>query len=578
VVDEGPVHLGIAGLGPATRIGSGGFADVFRAEQTSLRREVAVKVLRAPASDERTRMRFERECHAMGPLSAHPNIVSVHEGGFTADGRAYLVMEYFTGGSLHDRLRQHGPLPADEVVEVGVKIGRALGVAHDAGVLHRDVKPANILVSAYGELALGDFGIARVEGGQQTATGQVTASIAHAAPEVLESEPVSPASDVYSLGSTLFELFTGRAPHLRPDDQSVWALMHRVLHQPIPDPVALGMPQPLAAVVSRAAARNPLDRYQRTDDLVVDLSGPSGRPPHPITVPAPIVPASLGSERSDEASPTIVYDPARQLGTARPAGQRAVDTPHPGVDAIGMVADLSTGRLDGPVEAAAYAAEPEPEPARRSERRRLRTVLLTLVVMVAVGTGAWYLYSATEPLPPVVLKLPEAEIGPLEGGLSYELVVDGAGADPGSLFQLLIDDEPVGEPTTILPVYEAAVAGRHKVVVEVTRGDKVESSDPIELYVLGDPPPEGYRVNLASISAQPRNWAATLREFDELAAEDHIDLELYPGGSDENPRWHLFVPGFGDEREAGVEYCEQFFGLDYDTNDCYASFYAPEGS
>ena len=207
------IDLGIEGLGPAEHIGRGGFADVYRAEQPSLRRTVAVKVLRAQASDPEADARFQRECQAIGAVSDHPHIVAVHHGGLNSNGRAYLVMEYLSGGSLAQLLEAQGPRPIREVVETTVKIARALAVAHRAGILHRDVKPGNIMISAYGEPALGDFGIARIEGGHQTATGQVTASIVHAAPEVLEGHPPTPAADIYSLGSTLFELAVGWAPY-----------------------------------------------------------------------------------------------------------------------------------------------------------------------------------------------------------------------------------------------------------------------------------------------------------------------------------------------------------------------------
>lgn len=268
---EAAIDLGIAGLGPAEHIGRGGFADVYRAEQFSLRRTVAVKVLRAQASDSDAEARFERECHAIGAVSDHPHIVGVHEGGFTRNGRAYLVMEYLPGGSLYERLVDDGPLPVPEIVDIGIKIGKALAVAHRTGVLHRDVKPANIMISAYGEPALGDFGIARVEGGHQTATGLVTASFAHAAPEVLEGNVPSASADIYSLGSTMFELMAGQPPYFSPEDESIWPLMKRILSEPMPSPESIGMSPRLGAVFSRATARDLSQRYVEADELVNDL-------------------------------------------------------------------------------------------------------------------------------------------------------------------------------------------------------------------------------------------------------------------------------------------------------------------
>lgn len=287
---EAKIDLGIVGLGPAEHIGRGGFADVYRAEQLSLRRTVAVKVLRAQASDPDAEARFERECHAIGAVSDHPHIVGVHEGGFTRNGRAYLVMEYLPGGSLYERLVDDGPLSVPEIVDIGIKIGKALAVAHRTGVLHRDVKPANIMISAYGEPALGDFGIARVEGGHQTATGLVTASFAHAAPEVLEGHPPTAAADVYSLGSTMFELMTGQAPYYSPNDQSIWPLMKRILSEPMPSPESVGMSQQFGAVFSRATNRDVAERYSDAEELVEDLIVVAADPAAVVVTP----PASGG--------------------------------------------------------------------------------------------------------------------------------------------------------------------------------------------------------------------------------------------------------------------------------------------
>lgn len=130
---------------------------------------------------------------ALGAVSGHPNIVTVHAAGTTAAGQAHLVMGYERGGSLGDRL-QHGPLPWPEVLDVGIRMADALEVAHRAGVLHRDVKPDNILVGEFGDPKLTDFGIARLTGGPQTTSGRITASVAHAPPEVLSGQRAAPRS------------------------------------------------------------------------------------------------------------------------------------------------------------------------------------------------------------------------------------------------------------------------------------------------------------------------------------------------------------------------------------------------
>ncbi|MDH3681733.1 MAG: protein kinase [Acidimicrobiia bacterium] len=567
---EGPsVELGIAGLGPATRIGSGGFADVYRAQQTNLRREVAVKVLRAPANDQQARMRFERECHAVGAVSGHPNIVAVHEGGFTADGRAYLVMEYFPGGSLLDRVVRHGPMSAAETRDIGLKIGRALGVAHDAGVLHRDVKPANILVSAYGEPALADFGIARVEGGQLTATGLVTASFAHAAPEVLEGGSPSAASDIYSLGSTLFELFSGRAPHVRPGDESAWALMRRVVSEVVPDPSGLGMPEPLASTVRRATRRKAADRHPTAGHFVAELEG-AGPPAVAGPTEDASPPVGVAAQRpspqpgSPELSHTVVMaTTTEQPSAVRPDAART----QPGAPTVGGL-DEPTATYD--VEDAAEG--PGPQPPRRRGRALLA---LTVVVAALLGVGAWLSLGGllTESPGEVAFEFPAGSSGPLDAGVAYDLAV--TGGDDGTRLRLVVDGEPIGSPEPQLPPF-IAEAGRHSVAVEAITDDDVQRTELVEVYVIGDLPEPGFRANLLSVTAAPANWSTAIARFDELVVDGHTDLQLLP--SDRFPRlpggfWNIFVPGFGDSREDAVAYCASFELLVPD--ECFVTFFDP---
>ena len=563
-------------------------------------------------------MRFERECHAVGAVSNHPNIVAVHEGGFTGDDRAYLVMEFFPGGSLLDRIQRDGPMSAAEAMDVGVKIGRALGVAHRTGVLHRDVKPANILVSAYGEPALADFGIARVEGGQQTATGLVTASFAHAAPEVLEGKGPTARSDVYSLGSTLYELCVGHAGHVRPADESVWALMNRVITEPFPDPGAVGIPEPLASTIRLATAKDPADRHPSADDLVASLAGAgAGAGAGAVAVASSWAPPVVGSGVPDpgHSEPPHPNDPDRGRTTTLPTGgpdtsgaptevwgAPTVDQPAAGppVSPDSMVppdrladAGLSTGTMGGPPDPLDHAGRPAPterggadsservmtdggagpgsvEPVPVRPRRWGPRVAVVGVVLVALSIGAAGLWFARrEPAPPpVALLFPAALDGPLEAGQTYDLTVEGGSTD--DRYRILVDGEPVGTgPSATVPEY-TAVEGRHAVEVEVTRDDEVLVTDPVDLYALGDPPELEYRVNLAAVPIDVRQWQATLTLFDDLVEDGHEGLEIYPNN---RGFWILFVPGFGQDRGAGIAYCEEFelFSID----DCYTALYDP---
>ncbi|WP_016691915.1 protein kinase domain-containing protein [Rhodococcus rhodochrous] len=252
-------ELRTAGFDDAHEIGHGGFGVVYRCKQSDLDRTVAVKVLAARPDDENT-ARFVREQRAMGRLSGHPNIVNVLQIGTLGSGRPYIVMQYHPQNSIDTRIREHGPLDLEDTLHLGVKMAGALETAHRLGILHRDVKPANILLTEYGEPALADFGIARISGGFETATGTITGSPAFTAPEVLRGGPSSPASDVYGLGATLFCALTGHAVFERRSGEQMVAQFVRITTQPVPDVRKMGIPDDVSTAIERAMARDPEDR------------------------------------------------------------------------------------------------------------------------------------------------------------------------------------------------------------------------------------------------------------------------------------------------------------------------------
>ena len=265
--------LGIDGIENAVEIGRGGFAAVYMADQPRFRRKVAVKVLFADALDDQSRRRFERECESMGTLSSHPAIVTLYDAGFTSDDRPYLVMMFLEGGSLADRLDRAGRIEWNEVRDIGVRLAEALDAAHRSGIIHRDVKPDNVLVSEFGNVELSDFGIARITGATQTATGVISATVVHAAPEVLEGEPPTAASDIYSLGSTLYELMSGTPAFVRTTDQSITPLLRRILLDDLPDLRPAGVPDAMASTIERMMARAPADRYSNGAEVAGALRG-----------------------------------------------------------------------------------------------------------------------------------------------------------------------------------------------------------------------------------------------------------------------------------------------------------------
>jgi serine/threonine-protein kinase PknK len=254
-------ELDAAGFEDAEEIGHGGFGVVYKCQQPALDRTVAIKVLTSDLDDQNIE-RFLREQRAMGKLSGHPNIVHILQPGVTPTDRFYIVMPFHARGSLEDQIRRDGPLAWPAALRIGVKMAGALETAHRAGILHRDVKPANILLSEYGEPELTDFGIAHVAGGGfETGKGIVTGSPAFTAPEVLSGRPPTAASDVYSLGATLFCLVTGHAAFQRRTGEKLVAQFLRITTQPVPDLRPDGIPNEVCSVIERAMSVDPGERF-----------------------------------------------------------------------------------------------------------------------------------------------------------------------------------------------------------------------------------------------------------------------------------------------------------------------------
>lgn len=311
----GPEVPGVEGL---ALVGRGGHGLVYRGRQPDLGRDVAVKLLSTPAPDERAVERWRREVTAMGRLSNHPGIVTVLSEGITAAGHPYLVMPFLPGGSLHDRIRARGPLPPGDVVEVGRRLASALAAAHAAGVVHRDVKPANVMFTEYDEPQLGDFGIARLADAATTATGSIHATLEYAAPEVLSGLPATPSSDVYGLGATLHAALGGASPFAGPADEPLAGRVGRVVTQAPPDLRRAGVPPGLAAVVELCMAKDPAERPPSADAVGALLADASLDPggPAAATTTTDVVrrsaapPATAGLDATAVQVPAVVPSPA----------------------------------------------------------------------------------------------------------------------------------------------------------------------------------------------------------------------------------------------------------------------------
>jgi eukaryotic-like serine/threonine-protein kinase len=251
-------------------LGQGGMAKVFRGTDNVLGRTVAIKVLSPQFTDDAQFVaRFRREAQAAAALN-HPNIVGVFDTGSQGDVH-FIVMEYVEGRSLRDVIRSEGPLLPQRAAEIADSVARALETAHEAGMVHRDIKPGNIMLTPDGEVKVMDFGIARTSTGDTlTQTAAVLGTASYLSPEQAQGQPVDPRSDLYSLGCVLYEMVTGRPPFT--GDSPVAIAYKHVRDDPAaPSRINPDVPADLEAVILKSMAKNPANRYQSAAELRQDL-------------------------------------------------------------------------------------------------------------------------------------------------------------------------------------------------------------------------------------------------------------------------------------------------------------------
>ncbi len=302
-------------------IARGGMADVYEARDTLLGRRVAVKVLHSQfSSDEAFVKRFRREAQAAANLS-HPNIVGIYDWG--QEGSTYfIVMELVDGRSLRDVLREEGPLLPRRAVEISAEVAAALSVAHRSGLIHRDVKPGNILLTADGTVKVTDFGIARAwdDSSELTKTGSVIGTATYFSPEQAQGAPADERSDIYALGIVLYEMLTGHPPFSGESPVAI-AYQHVSSMAAQPSLDNPDVPPDLDGIVMRALDKNPELRYQTADDLRQDLLlylrgetpavVPAPEAPTQVIPPAPVPPPT--------ATPDEIY---RQVAPPEPSSSQ----------------------------------------------------------------------------------------------------------------------------------------------------------------------------------------------------------------------------------------------------------------
>ncbi|MEF3121470.1 Stk1 family PASTA domain-containing Ser/Thr kinase [Kocuria flava] len=380
---SGTVLEGRYELGP--RLARGGTATVYRARDRRLDRPVAVKLLHPHlAEDAGAAERFAREARAAARLS-HPHVVSVLDQGRSPDGTPYLVMELVEGPTLRRVLRERGALPVPEALDVLEALLDGLAAAHRAGLVHRDVKPENVLLDAGGRITVADFGLTRAAD-QHTGTGTVLGTVGYAAPELVTGRRVDARSDVYAAGVVLFELLAGR----RPFDGPPLVVARAHADGPVPDvrSAAPGVPAPVAHLVARATAHDPQDRPADAGRMLEQLRAVRaalGRE-HPAQAlgarpPAGNAPTEvLGARPPGDGGSTRVLS-ARHV----PGGSTATEVLRPG----DPTRALGTRRPDRQERGASGSTDPWRPAVELRPARPLRTAGVLAVAALAVAAAAF---------------------------------------------------------------------------------------------------------------------------------------------------------------------------------------------
>ena len=421
------------------KLGSGGMADVWLAEDQELGRRVAVKILHERyANDEQFVERFRREAtHAAG--LSHPNIVSIYDRG-VSDGSYYIVMEYIEGRTLKELVVTRGPCPVPVAISYTRQILAALRYAHKNGIIHRDIKPHNVLVDREGRIKVADFGIARAGASEMTEAGSIVGTAQYLSPEQARGAPVDESSDLYSTGIVLYELLTGTVPFTGETPVEI-AMKHLSQTPEAPSARRPEIPRDLDLVVLRALAKEPSDRYRSAAELDRDLE---------------LVARGDAVGAETETAATMVL-----------AGVGAIDATA-ATRVAAPLAPASGGTYGGDER---YRAYDGPVPRRRS----VWPWLLALGALIAVAAGGWLLYDNVQkqidsgkPLPvqlytgiiesraynlisndgfkPHVRRLPNSD---QPAGIVYEQSpVEGTGLARGGIVTILVS---TGKKTVTMP-------------------------------------------------------------------------------------------------------------------------------
>ncbi|MGN6756771.1 MAG: protein kinase domain-containing protein [Thermomicrobiales bacterium] len=468
-------------VGP--KIGDGGMAVVYQGFDTLLGRDVAIKVLRdAYAADPQFVARFAREAQAVAALN-HPNIIHIFDVGVDAgQGRQFFVMEYIDGPNLKELIRARGPLPADEAVAIVTQVLAGLGYAHARGLVHRDVKPQNIMLTPDGTAKVTDFGIAKgIADSTLTEAGMGMGTVHYVSPEQARGEPVTPATDIYAAGVMLYEALTGALPFT--GDSAVGVAMKHVHEAPLPPHrVNPDVPLALSYITLRALAKDPAARFASALVLGVAVAnGPRGRPP-----------------RSARSAP-----PAQQRrAVAGPPPRRVAPPPRRsgGVGCVTWLAGLAVllalavvlfvgyrlspfGALAAaptPATVAALAPPPTDPPPTDPPPTSQATATATTAPVVAPGSPtrpAPTARPATPTMPPTATLTPTAALAQVPDLTGKTLEQARTAATTAGLtveqVEARYSDQPAGQIITQTPAGGAQAARGSTITVVVSRGQQV---------------------------------------------------------------------------------------------------------
>ena len=362
----------LPGYADLREIGGGAFATVFKAVEVETGRPVALKILKVDTIHAQLLETFTHEIQALAAVSDHPNIVTLYRPSNTIDGRPVLVLE-LCRESLAQQLRTRGPIDAPDVTRIGIKIAGALETAHRNGFLHRDMKPQNILVTQFGEPALADFGVAALQASAQLTAGVFGFTTLHAAPEMLEGQHLSPATDIYGLASTMYQLLTGRAPFASYDNEAPASVILRILRDPVRPLRDENVPLELADLLEGALSKEPdgrprsalafaqmlqrIETAQGWPETTFVAWGQEGRQPAPlVTARGPLGVIVSAAAPATPAAPAGSHEGSAAPGRRSRSGARGTNppaAPEPPGSGVGTGGRHDSGEREGARPAAA---------------------------------------------------------------------------------------------------------------------------------------------------------------------------------------------------------------------------------